>query len=81
MFHFYAHLRTDYQKSQKELEELKSVLDAKEDAETKNTELFKKLEKTALTLEKELINTKSLLEDSEEKVKSLENTLQNSYRY
>ena len=42
---------------------------------------FKKLEKTAIALEKELSNTKSALEDSEEKVKSLENTLQNTFKY
>jgi hypothetical protein len=62
------------------LEELKKVLDAKEEIETKNTEAFKKLEKTAVALEKELSNTKSALEDSEEKIKSLENTLQNTFK-
>jgi hypothetical protein len=62
------------------LDELKGVLDAKEEAETKNLDAFKKLEKTALALEKELLNTKSLLEDSEEKVRSLESTLANSYK-
>jgi hypothetical protein len=62
------------------LEELKKVLDAKEEIETKNAEAFKKLEKTAVALEKELSNTKSALEDSEEKVKSLENTLQNTFK-
>lgn len=59
---------------------MRSILDAKEDAETKNLDTFKKLEKTALALEKELLNTKSLLEDAEEKVRSLESTLANSYK-
>jgi hypothetical protein len=59
---------------------LKTLINAKEEAEERSLETFKKMEKTAVTLEKELINTKSLLEDSEEKVKSLENTLANSYK-
>ena len=80
-FLFCVYFRNDYQKSQKELEELKKVLDAKEEIETKNIEAFKKLEKTAIALEKELSNAKSSLEDSEEKVKSLDNTLQNTFRF
>lgn len=62
------------------MEELKTVLDAKEEAEKKNLEAFKKLEKTALALEKELINTKGHLDDAEEKVRGLESTLANSYK-
>jgi hypothetical protein len=38
------------------------------------------LEKGASLLEKELVNTKMALEDSQEKIKSLENTLQNTYK-
>lgn len=72
--------RNDYQKSQKELEELKKVVEVKEDAENKNLETLKKLEKTALALEKELLNTKAQLEDSEEKVRRLDITLADSYK-
>lgn len=45
------------------------------------SETFKKLEKGAALLEKELIDTKTSYEDSLEKVKSLENTLQNTFKY
>ena len=44
-------------------------------------ETFKKLEKGASSLEKELVNTKGLLEESENKVKGLENALQNAYKF
>ena len=42
--------------------------------------MFKKLEKGAALLEKELTNTKSALEDSQDKAKGLENTLQNTFK-
>lgn len=74
-------LKNDYQKAQKELEELKLVLEKKEELETKNFELLKKLEKTAIALEKELNLAKQNFEDSEEKCKGLEKNLQNAYRY
>ncbi|RNA32793.1 TATA element modulatory factor isoform X1, partial [Brachionus plicatilis] len=73
-------LKSDYQKVQKELEELKTVLDGKEELEAKNVDLLKKLEKTAIALEKELNSSKQNLEDSEEKCKGLENNLQNAYK-
>lgn len=72
--------RNDFQKSQKELDELKKVLDLKEEAEKQNLDAFKKLEKGASYLEKELINTRSALEDAQEKVTGLENTLQNTFK-
>lgn len=72
--------RNDYQKSQRELEELKSLIKAKEESEERSMETFKKMEKTAVALEKELLHTKGLLEDSDEKVRSLESTLANSYK-
>lgn len=59
---------------------MKSVLEVKEEAETKNLETLKKLEKAALALEKELTSSKSALEDSNEKCKSLENNLQNTFK-
>ncbi|CAF0737533.1 unnamed protein product [Brachionus calyciflorus] len=73
-------LKNDYQKAKNELDELKKILDSKEEAEIKNLELLKKLEKTALALEKELNSSKNALEDSEEKCKGLENNLQNTYK-
>ena len=73
-------LRTDNAKLQKELDELKKILDLKEETEKQSSETFKKLEKGAGYLEKELTNAKSLLEDSQEKVTSLENTLQNTFK-
>lgn len=73
-------IRNDFQKTQKELDELKKILDLKEEAEKANLEAFKKLEKGAVYLEKELISTKTALEDSQEKVTSLENTLQNTFK-
>lgn len=76
-----AILKSDYQKAQKELEELKLVLEKKEELETKNIDLLKKLEKTAIALEKELNVTRQNFEDSEEKCKGLENNLQNAYKY
>lgn len=43
-------------------------------------ETFKRLEKGAAILEKELTETKLAYEESTEKVKSLENTLQSSFK-
>jgi hypothetical protein len=43
-------------------------------------EMFKKLEKGAAILEKELTETKLAYEDATEKVKSLENTVQNTFK-
>jgi hypothetical protein len=73
--------KTEIQKTQRELDELKKILDLKEENETKNIEMLKKLEKAALSLEKELTTTKCNLEDSQEKIKGLENTLQNTFKY
>ncbi len=72
--------KTELEKTKKELQELKKVLDGKNEAEKHNLETFKKLEKGAALLEKELIETKNNYEDSVEKIKSLENTLQNSFK-
>jgi TATA element modulatory factor len=52
----------------------------KEEAESKNSDNYKKLEKTCVFLEKELNSKKLTLDESEEKIKSLENTLQNAYK-
>jgi len=73
-------IRNDLLKSNKELDDLKKVLDSKEETEKVNSEAFKTLEKGAFYLEKELVNAKAALEDSHEKVTSLENTLQNTFK-
>ena len=69
-------LRNDLKKAQKELADVKEVLTQK-DAEL---DQMRKLEKTCIQLDKDLQRKQLSLDDSEEKIKSLENTLQNSYK-
>jgi chromosome segregation ATPase len=75
-----AGLKSDLDRTKKELQELKKTLEGKNEAEKQNLETFKKLEKGAALLEKELTDTKMNYEESMEKIKSLENTLQNSFK-
>lgn len=71
---------TENKNYRKEIEELKKALDNKNESEKQNLDTFKKLEKGASLVEKELVSTKMAYEDSLEKIKSLENTLQNTFK-
>ena len=73
-------LKAEHSKASKELDELRRALEAKEECEAKNMEVMRKLEKSALTLEKELIAAKQALDESQEKCVSLENTLQSTFK-
>ncbi|KAK3586049.1 hypothetical protein CHS0354_033172 [Potamilus streckersoni] len=67
--------------SQKEeLEHLYKVLESKEDLEKKQTEAINQLNIALQKLEKEVSRQKSDLDDAEEKVRSLQVALDNSYR-
>ena len=69
-------LRNDLKKVQKELNDLKEVC-AQKDAEL---EQMKKLEKAYIQLDKDVQRKQMSLDEFEEKCKSLENNLQNTYK-
>lgn len=73
-------LNEELKNSNNELEELRKILDAKESNEKLAEESIKKLEKTVLSFEKEIKALKIVNVELEDKLSSMKNALDNSYK-
>lgn len=68
------------EQQKEELEKLKVVLDSKEDLEKKQTDAIKQLNLAVQAMEKENAKLKAETDMSEEKIRGLQTTLDNSYK-